>query len=101
MGRRIDGDGNLCAASRQAPTGEAGASHRAPTEGNIAGVGRGYRHEAIRQTPTGEGAASRQAPKNEIETSVGPDIRCPQEKVQTCVRKPQNITVRRRSVESE
>ena len=31
--------GYLCAASRQAPTGEAGASHWAPTEGSIFGDG--------------------------------------------------------------
>ena len=38
---KTDGDENLRAASHQAPTVESGASHRAPTEETIDGFGRG------------------------------------------------------------
>ena len=45
--------------------------------------------------------ASRQAPTDERETSVRPAIQRPQEKVRKAYRHPQDITVGRRSAESE
>ena len=51
----------------------------------------GYLREASRQAPTGEGAAIHQAPTDEKETSMGPAIWSPQEKVQPAVRRQQDI----------
>ena len=58
--RRIDGDGILRVASRQAPTGETGAIHQAPTEVTI--VGDGNLCAASRQELTGEARASHWLP---------------------------------------
>ena len=62
--------------------GQPSGSHR----GMIESEG-GYLREASRQAPTGEGAASQRRPQKR-ETSVGPAIRRPQEKVRPAIVAP-------------